>query len=202
MTEEERLQKREKQVLYLRHRLQKGFLSRDQAPKDEDMTNMSEYLKQLEAHDDLEGEVIKKTKVHKVLKAIMKLDSIPKEEDFEFKKRCGELLGKWSNALANEAEPTGANGVKDEDRDKSESAKEDAPPAEKIVEDEKMEDAVTEPAVEKKADADGDVAMSEADKEIIKDAPAAQAEVETSAEDGGNSAAGAETDAATDAPKA
>lgn len=58
MTEEERLQKREKQVLYLRHRLQKGFLSRDQAPKDEDMTNMSEYLKQLEAHEDLEAEVL------------------------------------------------------------------------------------------------------------------------------------------------
>jgi len=202
MTEEERLQKREKQVLYLRHRLQKGFLSRDQAPKDEDMTNMSEYLKQLEAHDDLEGEVIKKTKVHKVLKAIMKLDSIPKEEDFGFKKRCGELLGKWSNALANEAEPTGANGVKDEDREKSESAKEDAPPAEKIVEDEKMEDAVTEAPIEKKADVDGDVAMSEADKEIIKDAPAAQAEAEASAEDGDKAAAGAETDAAADATKA
>jgi len=195
MTEEERLQKREKQVLYLRHRLQKGFLSRDQAPKDEDMTNMSEYLKQLEAHDDLEGEVIKKTKVHKVLKAIMKLDSIPKEEDFEFKKRCGELLGKWSNALANEAEPTGTNGVKDEDREKSESAKEDAPPAEKIVEDEKMEDATPETAVEKKSDMDGDVAMSEADKEVIKDAPAVQAEA--SVEDGDKEAAVAETDAAT-----
>ena len=194
MTEEERLQKREKQVLYLRHRLQKGFLSRDQAPKDEDMTNMSEYLKQLEAHDDLEGEVIKKTKVHKVLKAIMKLDSIPKEEDFEFKKRCGELLGKWSNALANEAEPTGTNGVKDEDREKSESAKEDAPPAEKIVEDEKMEDATPETAVEKKSDMDGDVAMSEADKEVIKDAPAVQAEA--SVEDGDKEAAVAETDAA------
>ncbi|KAE8852686.1 hypothetical protein PTNB29_10076 [Pyrenophora teres f. teres] len=195
MTEEERLQKREKQVLYLRHRLQKGFLSRDQAPKDEDMTNMSEYLKQLEVHDDLEGEVIKKTKVHKVLKAIMKLDSIPKEEDFEFKKRCGELLGKWSNALANEAEPAGTNGVKEEDREKSESAKEDAPPVEKTVEDTKMEDATTEAAVEKKADADGDVAMSEADKEVIKDAPTAQADAEASVE-GGDKAA-TETDAAT-----
>ena len=138
--------------------------------------------------------MIKKTKVHKVLKAIMKLDSIPKEEDFEFKKRCGELLGKWSNALANEAEPTGTNGVKDEDREKSESAKEDAPPAEKIVEDEKMEDATPETAVEKKSDMDGDVAMSEADKEVIKDAPAVQAEA--SVEDGDKEAAVAETDAA------
>jgi hypothetical protein len=189
MTEEEALQKREKQILYLRHRLQKGFLARDQAPKDEDMSLMSDYLKQLEVHDDLEAEVIKKTKVHKVLKAIIKLETIPMEEDFNFKKRSNELLGKWSNSLANEAaepavttevdpaasneaaepvvankiDPAASNGVEQEDREKSESTKEETLPAEKPAE--------------------GDVAMSEADKEVINDAPAAQADVEASIED-------------------
>jgi hypothetical protein len=179
LTEEERLQKREKQVLYLRHRLQKGFLSRDQAPKDEDMESMSEYLKQLEAHQDLEGDVIKKTKVHKVLRAIIKLEKIPMEDEYSFKKRSNDLLNKWNGALATDSEPVAANGVKHEDREKSESAaKEDAVPADKTTEDEKKDDAVAESAITKTADQNGDVAMSEADKEVIKDGPAAQAEAE------------------------
>ncbi|KAF2132709.1 hypothetical protein P153DRAFT_382328 [Dothidotthia symphoricarpi CBS 119687] len=166
MTEEERIQKREKQVLYLRHRLQKGFLSRDQQPKDEDMDNMSDYLKQLELHDDLEAEVIKKTKVHKVLKAIIKLEGIPKEEEFEFKKRSTDLLNKWGGALAadTDAAPEAAtNGAKET----SEPAKEETPAA-KESEEKTEEDTSAEPAVVKTAE-DGDVAMADADKESDKD---------------------------------
>jgi hypothetical protein len=86
--------------LYLRHRLQKGFLPRDQAPNEEEMANMSEYLQTLEEFKNLEAETIRKTKVHKVLKAIMKLDSIPKEDVYNFKKRSADLLHSWSGALA------------------------------------------------------------------------------------------------------
>ncbi|KAH9879037.1 hypothetical protein J1614_002472 [Plenodomus biglobosus] len=189
MTEEERLQKREKQVLYLRHRLQKGFLSRDQAPKDEDMFNMSDYLKQLEAHEDLEAEVIKKTKVHKVLKAIMKLETIPLEEEYNFKKRSNDLLGKWSNALASENDPTSVtggpsaepatNGANGGDKKKTESVK-DEQMAEKTEDEDKTDDIPAADATSTKAaDADGDVAMSEADKEVMKNAPAAKAEAES-----------------------
>jgi hypothetical protein len=196
MTEEERLLKREKQVLYLRHRLQKGFLSRDQAPKDEDMASMSEYLTQLEAHEDLEAEVIKKTKVHKVLRAIMKLETIPMEGELNFKKRSADLLNKWSGALASESEPTATNGVKGEEREKSESAKEEAPSVEKATEGLKIDDTTTEAAATKTAEEDGDVHMSEADKDVIKDAPAAQAEAEKSG-DGAEKAAEPEAAAAT-----
>ncbi|KAF1832923.1 hypothetical protein BDW02DRAFT_580802 [Decorospora gaudefroyi] len=183
MTEEERLQKREKQILYLRHRLQKGFLSRDQAPKDEDMINMADYLKQLEAYGDLEAEIIKKTKVHKVLRAIIKLEKIPMEEDFEFKRRSNDLLNKWNGALTTDPEPVSANGVKHEDGEKSESAKEEAAPVDNTTEDaKKEEDTAAESAVTNTADQDGDVAMSEADKEIIKDAPAVEADAEANTE--------------------
>lgn len=148
------------------------------------MLNMSDYLKQLELHDDLEAEVIKKTKVHKVLKAIIKLDSIPKEEEYDFKKRSNDLLGKWNGALAAESEPATAttpaepptNGVKHDEDQKAESAKETS--AEK-AEDEKKSDAPSEPAITKTADEDGDVPMSDGDKDIIKDAPAAKADTET-----------------------
>ncbi|KAF2113702.1 hypothetical protein BDV96DRAFT_601180 [Lophiotrema nucula] len=62
LSREEQLEGRKKAVLYFRHRLQKGFMSRDQAPKEEDIANMSNNLKQLEAYKDLEEEVIKNTK--------------------------------------------------------------------------------------------------------------------------------------------
>lgn len=175
-------------VLYLRHRLQKGFLSRDQAPKDEDMANMSDYLKQLEAHEDLEAEVIKKTKVHKVLKAIIKLDSIPKEEEHNFKQRSTDLLNKWSGALAAdpehvtpvaEAPATGAtNGVKHEDEPKPESVKEELADTKVEV---KKDD--TPAADAKPTDAEGDVSMADAEKEASKDAPAVKADGEPKVED-------------------
>lgn len=207
MTEEERLQKREKQILYLRHRLQKGFLSRDQAPKDEDMLGMSGYLQDLEAHADLEAEIIKKTKVHKVLKAIMKLEIIPREEDYNFKQRSNDLLSKWSTALAteNDALPTtsatsvepAANGVPEDEVSKSGSVK-DEPMTEKTDDEDKQDSSVgVESASAKAADAEGDVAMSEADKEIIHNAPVVKAEAEpTNATEAQTTAADAEMSAA------
>lgn len=158
------------------------------------MANMADYLKQLEAHEDLEAEVIKKTKVHKVLKAIIKLDNIPKEEEHNFKQRSTELLNKWGGALAADGEaaekttPAPTNGVKVDD-EKSESAKADTPAVEKKEEakeetketteettEEKKEeapkdDAPAEPsAATEPADRDGDVSM--ADVEATKEAPA------------------------------
>jgi hypothetical protein len=170
-------------VLYLRHRLQKGFLSRDQAPKDEDMANMSDHIKQLEAHEDLEAEVIKKTKVHKVLKAIIKLNSIPKEEEYHFKQRSNDLLTKWGGALAADLEPATAtptepatNGVKHDEDEKPELPKEKSPV-------EKKDDASTETAsVTKPVDTDGDVSMANVEKEVSKDVPATKADTESSAE--------------------
>jgi hypothetical protein len=134
-------------------------LSRDQAPKQEEMPNMSLYLKQLEELDDLEAEVIKTTKVHKVLKAIIKLETIPNEEDYNFKTRSNNLLTKWSGALAADTEaseapvaaPPVTNGVKHDSEKKADA------PAPEAMEETSIE---TEPT--KAADVDGDVAMTEA----------------------------------------
>ncbi|KAJ4383008.1 hypothetical protein N0V86_002235 [Didymella sp. IMI 355093] len=204
MTEEERLIKREKQILYLRHRLQKGFLSRDQAPKDEDMANMADYLKQLEQHEDLEADIIKKTKVHKVLKAIIKLDNIPKEEVHNFKSRSTELLNKWNGALASadgesaeKTTPAATNGVKADD-EKSESAKADTPAVEKKEEtkeetkaetneetkEESKEEAKAEPTEEKKNEAPKEDAPAEpaAAAPADKDGDVSMADVEATKE--------------------
>jgi len=104
MSEAEKLAQREKAVLYLRHRLQKGFLSRDQAPQEHEMSLMDEFFTQLEAYENLEAIIIRNTKIHKVLKAIVKLISIPKDEQYSFKKRSATMLEIWNKRMDADAE--------------------------------------------------------------------------------------------------
>ncbi len=73
---------------------------------------MSDFLSELETYPDLEGSIIRATKIHKVLKAMIKLHSIPLDEEYHFKKRSHELLDKWTYILSNDA---GASGDKDDD---------------------------------------------------------------------------------------
>ena len=105
---------KEKEVLFLRHKLQKGLLTRDQQPKEEEMKMMSEYITKLEGYADLEVSIIRVTKINKVLKGILKLESIPKDEEFKFKERSSELLGKWNKILEKDTPnqaPSQANGT-------------------------------------------------------------------------------------------
>lgn len=114
MTAEEKRVKKEKEILFLRHKLQKGLLTRDQSPKEEEMKQMSEFVTKLEGYADLEVSIIRATKINKVLKAMLKLPSIPRENEFNFKPRSQTLLDKWNKLLASEqgtpAAPT-TNGV-------------------------------------------------------------------------------------------
>ncbi|KAL5395017.1 hypothetical protein PMIN04_005274 [Paraphaeosphaeria minitans] len=175
MTEEERLEKRKKTVLYLRHRLQKGFLTRNQAPKIEDMSAMSGYMAQLEELQNLEPEIIKETKVHKVLKGILKLGSIPRDEEFKITSRSHELLTKWGTLsggedAADDAAAPATNG------DNPEEKKAESPAEEKKDE---TASAVTEA---KPKDADGDIAMAESAPKPKEDSPAAETNGDAEAE--------------------
>ena len=111
LTEAERRDVLEKAILYLRHRLQKGFLSRDQAPQESEMSAMADFFSQLEAYENLEPAIIRSTKVHKVLKAIVKLSSIPKEEEYNFKKRSAALLEIWNKRMEADVESAPASAV-------------------------------------------------------------------------------------------
>ncbi|KAK3388319.1 hypothetical protein B0T20DRAFT_491206 [Sordaria brevicollis] len=73
MTPEERYARKEREILFLRHKLQKGLLQRDQKPDPEYMKIMSEFMTKLEGFQDLEASIINITKIHKVMKAILKL---------------------------------------------------------------------------------------------------------------------------------
>jgi hypothetical protein len=69
------------------------------------MKLMSDYITKLEGFTDLEVSIIRKTKINKVLKAILKLESIPKEDEFQFKPRSQTLLEKWNKLLAVDPSP-------------------------------------------------------------------------------------------------
>jgi len=95
---------------------------------------MSNFITKLENYGDLEVSIIRSTKINKVLKALIKLNTIPKDEDFNFKSRSVELLGRWNKALGadstadDNAAPSGmdkedhptVNGVHKEDKESSE----------------------------------------------------------------------------------
>ncbi|KAF4982973.1 hypothetical protein F66182_17086, partial [Fusarium sp. NRRL 66182] len=55
---------KQRKVLFLRHKLQKGFLQRDQAPKEEEMEQMTKYLSELEAFGEIEVSIIRETKIN------------------------------------------------------------------------------------------------------------------------------------------
>src|SRR5436190_1167194 len=70
------------------------------------MSSMSNYIQKLETYADLEVSIIRATKINKVLKAIIKLNTIPKDEEYDFRGRSMNILGKWKNQLDSSDLPT------------------------------------------------------------------------------------------------
>ena len=75
---------------------------------------MSDFLSELETYPDLEGSIIRTTKIHKVLRQMLKLPSIPLDEEFHFKARSVDLLAKWNETLSNDPNGGGAGDKDDE----------------------------------------------------------------------------------------
>lgn len=133
---------------------------------------MADYITKLESYDNLEVSMIRTTKINKVLKGIVKLSSIPKDEEFKFRQRSYDLIQTWNQLFAKEPEtPTagasteengaGVNGTGKADKsDDDKAEKEDTVEVEKGDKD--MEDAGDE--AEKKTEATEDVAKSESVK--------------------------------------
>lgn len=135
---------------------------------------MSKYIEVLEATPDLEGSIIRETRINKVMKQILKLDSIPKESEFNFKSRSQDLLSKWNKAMAADGATNGANGVNGAKSPTEE--KKAGTPAEKA--DVKAEDNSAEKPEEKKS---ADEAKPETKAESAE--PAKSAEPETKADE-------------------
>lgn len=171
---------RDLSVLFLRHKLQKGFLQRDQAPKEEEMEQMTKYMSELEAFGEIEVSIIRETKINKVLRAIIKLPSIPKDEQYRFRQRSVDILQAWKTLLDSDI-PTPAAPADKEAKPKTNGVTEKAASAEPKVDDAEPSEA-------------GDQTMVDAEPEAPKDKPEAP-----------EKPAGKETateEAAGDAPKA
>jgi hypothetical protein len=142
------------------------------------MDSMGDLITRLETFTDLEGSIIRVTKIHKVLRAIIKLSSIPRDEEFQFKKRSHDLLAIWNKILASEPEtPTAASGT-DKDGPATNGVGKDGKA------DEKDEEDGAKSASEGEKDADGEKQV-----EPVVDA------VDGGASDAENSAAKPENDA-------
>lgn len=98
------------------------------------MPQMSNFIKKLEGYTDLEVSIIRQTKINKVLKALIKLNTIPRDEEFNFRKRSLELLTQWNKILG--AEPPEAEAGTDKEAKAS--------PATNGVHDDKIEDSPAE----------------------------------------------------------
>lgn len=185
-------------VLFVRHRLQKGFISRDHPPKEEEMSQMSTYFNKLEKLGDLEVSIIRETKIHKVLRMILKLPNIPRDEEFNFRKRALDVLSKWKNVLDSDRgtpsqekekdEKPKANGVgkeKEGTETPSKTEKEDDTKLDSPEQDTPMPDADEKKTEDTPAPArsDADKAAPEpAEKEDEKEKPAEEAAEEKTAE--------------------
>ncbi|KAJ5707175.1 hypothetical protein N7488_006976 [Penicillium malachiteum] len=155
---EELKKKKEKEILFLRHKLQKGFISRDQPPKEEEMDVMATYFDKLEKHADLEVSIIRMTKINKVLKMIIKLNSIPRDEEFNFRQRAMAILSSWKSVLDSDAPAASTDKEDKEDKPIANGASKEEESAETPkVETEEEKDSENKPT--------NDTPMPDADSE-------------------------------------
>lgn len=154
---------------------------------------MAKFFDQLEKADDIDSGILKDTKIHKVMKGIVKLTGIPKDEEFHFKDRSAKLLDSWNKLLGESSDkprPSTANGEKKEDGEADAKTDEKAESAEKDKKEEKTDNAEQSKNEEdSKAEGD-DTAMHDAEPVANKDDK--PAEVEDS-KAGGEKTEGAES---------
>ncbi|KAF8860186.1 hypothetical protein BDZ45DRAFT_724723 [Acephala macrosclerotiorum] len=89
----------QKGVLYLRHKIQKGLLIKDQTPIEAELPEISKFISKLESFGDLDASIILSTKIHKVCKSILNLESIPGDDTYQFKARSEALYERYSKIL-------------------------------------------------------------------------------------------------------
>ena len=122
----------------------------------------------LETYKDLESSILRKTKVHKLVKAMMRLSSIPMDEEFQFKQRSMDLLNQWTKTL--NADPAPADDEKADE--KPEAAKEVDGSGEKEEVDADVAENKIGTTVEGEKEAEEDAKASEpATEEIKTDVP-------------------------------
>ena len=89
------VEEREKQLLFARYKLQRWFLQETSDPSKLTVSTADELLTSLELRPDLEWGLMRETKIHKALKKVRDLSSIPGKGGDALRRRCAELFGVW-----------------------------------------------------------------------------------------------------------
>lgn len=93
------LERKTREILFIRHQIQRGYLTPDEDLQDGGMTQLSNLLTQLEAFPDLEAQVITATKINKVMRALVKKADLPKEQELSIRSRAYALLDEYELTL-------------------------------------------------------------------------------------------------------
>lgn len=56
---------------------------------------MSKLFKQLEDNEKIEAAILRETKIHKVMKGIMRAENVPADGEFGFRRRAERLWEGW-----------------------------------------------------------------------------------------------------------
>ncbi|SAM81729.1 uncharacterized protein UBRO_03144 [Ustilago bromivora] len=102
---EESLDPETRQVKEWRHKVQKTFLGKDGKINPEDMEAADATFKTVEEYDGMTAEHLRTTKIGKVMKRVMQLSSIPRDDEFHFKDRAEKLCAKWGAIMASSDGP-------------------------------------------------------------------------------------------------
>ncbi|KAK3353870.1 hypothetical protein B0T25DRAFT_545553 [Lasiosphaeria hispida] len=111
LSPEEKYKRREKEILFLRHKIQKAVIPTGGGEiKAEDMKCVSSYLNNLERIGRVEAAILRTSKIHKLMKYIaqkVQPDRIPDEAEFQLIPRSRALWSLYLQVLAEDADGTG-----------------------------------------------------------------------------------------------
>jgi len=71
-------------------------LNKDGVINPDEMENLNKAMKQVEEYDGITAEVLRLTKIGKVMRRVVQLPSIPRDEEFKFKERAEKLCDNWA----------------------------------------------------------------------------------------------------------
>ncbi|SPO26252.1 uncharacterized protein UTRI_02528 [Ustilago trichophora] len=97
---EEHLDPETKRVKEWRHKVQKVFLGKDGTINPEEMPAADSTFKTVEEYDGMTAEHLRTTKIGKVMKRVMQLTEIPRDDEFRFRDRAERLCAKWGAIMA------------------------------------------------------------------------------------------------------
>ncbi|TIB97734.1 hypothetical protein E3Q18_02406, partial [Wallemia mellicola] len=156
----------EAKVRSWRHELQRIFLSPEPAKADA-MPKADAQIKVIEADDDVSAESITLSKVNKVLKRIIGLETIPEDEKYKIRERSQALYDRFEKILAEASEKDGEKKTNGEEKKEN---------GEKKPEEEQKDDAEVAQATEDTEKKDQTLEKTEGDKKEESDEKSGEGE--------------------------